>query len=118
MPTYASGLLQMLEAVYDAVVITDEKGNIRLANARCADYFGYSANELGSGSVISLISGADAETLETICRALKQEHRIFIEGFCTRKDETVFPAEIAVSTMPQAMRRKGDIFHPHDSSFG
>ncbi|RMD73609.1 MAG: GHKL domain-containing protein, partial [Lentisphaerae bacterium] len=48
---------------------------------------------------LNLISGADPRTLETICSTLQNQRRIFIECYCSKRDNSVFPAEITVNML-------------------
>lgn len=93
-------LNQVLEGLYDAVLIAEFDGNGRIlfANGRATEFFQYSAEELFGKSVVELISGAGNETLEWI-RAHLARQRVFIECYCLAEDGYVFPAEITISVL-------------------
>ncbi len=97
--TYERDFNELLESVYDAVIITDVNGNVTKFNGRALEYFDYPMQTFYRLNVLNIISGADEHTLKTIYQTLVSERRIFIEGFCIRRDNSVFPAEIAVSIL-------------------
>ncbi len=93
-------LNQVLEGLYDAVLIAEFEGNGRIlfANGRATEFFQYSAKELIGKSVVELISGAGTDTLEWIRTHLARQ-RVFIECYCLAADGYVFPAEITISVL-------------------
>jgi PAS domain S-box-containing protein len=90
---------ELLECVYDAVIITDTSGAIHKYNGRSLDLFDYTMQAFYRLNILNIISGASEQTLATIHQTLINERRIFIEGFCNRSNQTVFPADIAVSIL-------------------
>ncbi|MFW5803268.1 MAG: two-component system sensor histidine kinase NtrB [Verrucomicrobiota bacterium] len=93
-------LNQVLEGLYDAVLISEFDGNGRIlfANGRATEFFQYSVEGLAGKSVVELISGAGNETLEWIRTHLARQ-RVFIECYCLAADGYVFPAEITISVL-------------------
>ncbi len=87
----------LLESIYDAVLITDYRGRITDHNQRAAHFFRYEQDDLLGINAIKLISGAESGLLEQIRDNLKDHRYTMIEGSCVRKDDSRFPAEIAVN---------------------
>jgi len=88
---------ELLESIYDAVLIADGKGRIVDFNSRARDFFLCSGHELLGTGIISLISGADDTLLSVVKDNLKDHRFTLIEARCRRRDGTRFPAEIAVN---------------------
>jgi len=88
---------KLLESVYDAVIVTDLKGRIVDFNRRAVDFFLCDGEELFGRKVLDLISGADEDLLKSIGRNLEEHRYTLIEAHCVRRDDSMFPAEIAVN---------------------
>ncbi len=97
--TYARDFTDLLESVYDAVLITEVNGMVIKFNGRAVEYFGYERENFYRLNILNLICEADNQTLKTIYQALVNKRRIFIEGLCRRRDGSVFPAEITASIL-------------------
>lgn len=93
------GLLQNL---YDAAVITDPAGRITNANVRALDFLLFERQELCAMNIIGLISGADESLLQTILQNLENQRFTHIEGYCVRKDGTIFASEIVANRLRTA----------------
>ncbi|HBA85885.1 MAG TPA: hypothetical protein DCZ95_17515 [Verrucomicrobia bacterium] len=90
---------QLLQSVYDGVLITDLQGRIFDANLRVAEFLLFSGDEFCQMNILSLISGADISLIETLCSHLQKERFALIQAYCIRKDQSFFPAEIAVNIL-------------------
>ncbi len=90
---------ELLQSIYDAALICDLKGNIVDANARAIEFLLYKRAELTGMTVFSIISGADESLIRTLCDNLEDERYTLIQAFCRRKNETLFPSEIAVNRL-------------------
>lgn len=88
---------QLLQSIYDAVLITDMSGRILVFNSRALDFFVLEYDEMLGARVVDLISGADESLLKAISRNLEEHRYTLIEAHCVRKDKSMFPAEIAVN---------------------
>lgn len=88
---------KLLESIYDGVLIADYKGRIIDFNVRASDFFLSGSDELRGRKVVGLISGADESLLDAIRRNLREHRFTLIEAYCVRRDNTTFPAEIAVN---------------------
>ena len=90
---------ELLHSIYDAAIITDMTGKIVNANARSTKFFGYTREQLMNATVMDLISGADQTIIDTIRQNLVARFVLIEACYCTRSDESFFPAEIAVNQL-------------------
>ncbi len=90
---------QLLKSLYDAAIVTDTTGNILDANDRATEFLQYELPELKKMHIHSLISGADANLMQTIKDILNSDRYLLIQAYCLRRDETIFPAEIAINIL-------------------
>ncbi|NQT93035.1 MAG: response regulator [Lentisphaerae bacterium] len=88
---------KLRESIYDALLVTDAKGRIVDFNSRASVFFLCADAELHGKKITGLISGADASLLEAIHGNLAEHRHTLIEAHCVRRDESTFPAEIAVN---------------------
>lgn len=91
--------INILESLYDAVILADTKGMVRECNGRAVELLGYTRPELCQMELARLISGVTNELLRTIGQQLKVGRFTVLEGRCTRKNGSMFPAEIAVGAI-------------------
>ena len=91
---FGSQFEQLLNNVYDAVLLTESDGRVIKCNPRALELFGYSRDALRRRNILNLISGAAPELLETIRDSLEGNRRVFIEAYCHRKDQSSFPSDI------------------------
>lgn len=91
--------INVLESLYDAIVITNLLGRIQQCNHRAEELTGYARQELSGLTIGQLVMGITDELLITIERQLSVGRFTVLEGRCTRKDGTIFPGEIAVSSV-------------------
>lgn len=96
---YGSQFLQLLESVYDAVLLTHIHGAIVRTNQRAGEYFQYSTEEFLDLNIIHLMAGASFEHVQTILESLREQRRLFIEADCLKRDGSRFPADITVSLL-------------------
>lgn len=102
--TADSDFQELFQSIYDAAVVTDMTGKIVSVNRRAAAFFLYSREELSSLSILDLISGADENLISTV-KANLEERFVLIEAcYCTRKDGSFFPAEVAVNLINLSQR--------------
>lgn len=90
---------KLLQILYDGALITDLGGQIIDANERVLDFLLYDSAELRGLSIVQIISGADAFLLQTILKNLADQRFTQIEGYCVRKDGTLFPTDIVVNRL-------------------
>lgn len=90
---------QLLQSIYDGVLVTDVDGNVVDSNVRAADFLQYTRSELAGLRILDVISGSDTELLKSLCENLKNERFALLQAYCVRKDGSYFPAEIAVNVL-------------------
>ncbi|NCC53393.1 MAG: PAS domain S-box protein, partial [Spartobacteria bacterium] len=88
---------ELLQNIYDAVLITDMTGNINSVNVRAMQFFQYSRDDLCQRNILSVLSGADESLLTTITRTLENDRFVLIQAYCSCEDGSIFPAEISVN---------------------
>lgn len=88
---------ELLQGIYDAALITDLEGVISDLNVRAIEFFQWSEEELIGAFVGDVISGVGSELVEMLVNNLEKERHSLIQAYCLRKDESMFPAEIAVN---------------------
>ena len=98
-PSGTTDFQALLQTIYDAVLITDPRGQIVNANTRAIQFFGFEAEELTGLNVLQIISGATKDLLETISKTLQSDRFVLIQACCNRKDGSFFPSEISVNRL-------------------
>ena len=88
---------ELLNNVYDAVIIAAPTGEIMDINHRALDFFLYSSDELMTKNVKDLIKGITNTLLETLMLNSRKKLLTFMEARCLRADTTNFPAEVTVN---------------------
>lgn len=96
---YERDFSELLESVYDTVIITDMRGRVLRVNGRSLEHFGYGKEEFANLNIVNVIPGADDQILKTVHETLTSDRRIFIEGSCLKRDGGVFPAEITANLL-------------------
>lgn len=90
---------ELLDSLYDAVLVCDLAGMVQEANLRALEFLLYERGELRGKNILSILAGADERLLESVLEALKGERFVVIQAYCERKDGSYFPAEIAVNLL-------------------
>lgn len=86
----------LLDAHFDAVLIADSSGRIVESNYRAEELLGYSADELKNINLIEVIDKADQALINKFNELVDNHHYVLVEGYCLCRDQSVFPAEIAL----------------------
>ena len=89
----------VLSSLYYGVLIVDEKGYIIASNVRAEQFFGYPAEDFWNLPCADLITAFNPVVLAKIRNNVSSGRFTVINANCQRKDGSVFPAEIAISTM-------------------
>lgn len=89
---------ELLNNVYDAVLITDSDASIIEANSRATDFFKYKTEDLLGMDIRKIVPDADITFLKTL-KNMPPSRYALIETRCRRQDGSFFPSEIAVKSM-------------------
>jgi len=87
----------LMNALYDAVLLVDDKGYVVDNNSRVENTFGYSLSEMWDMSLQKLIKGFGPHVLLKLSEPLNEGRPVIIDGRGIRKDGSMFSAEICVS---------------------
>lgn len=90
---------ELLQSLYDGVVITELNGRIVDANDRAMEFLLYNKKELSRLTIVDIIAGATTDLLKTLCSNIEKGRFTLIEAFCVRKDGTLLAAEIAANRL-------------------
>ncbi len=92
----------LLHSLYDAAILTGFTGPVITANSRALRFFGHDLDSIRACIVSDLISGVDADVLDTVIENVQADRFTLLQAYCTRVDGTVFPAEISVTQLELA----------------
>jgi len=90
---------EFMQSIYDAAIIADLKGSIVDGNIRAVEFFHYDIADIRGMTIYDLVNGFDPSVLKAIRDNLSNDRFTLIEAYCTRKDKSVFSAEIATSQL-------------------
>lgn len=88
---------ELFQSVYDGAIVATLSGKIVDANTRAIDFLKYTHSELIALNLTDVISGADSDTLTTLLAGIEKDRFVLIQAYCARKDQVLFPSEIAVN---------------------
>jgi PAS domain S-box-containing protein len=89
---------ELLDSIYDAVLITDADASVIGVNQRAVDSLQYDQDDLLGMPLLTLLPDADIEFLKTLKQMPASKYAL-IETRCRRRDGSYYPAEIAVKSM-------------------
>ena len=90
---------QMMNALYDAVLILDDNGHVVDCNERASSIFGHSREELWDTAVAKLIPGINPQIFAKMKDGLHGNRRVLINARCHRKDGSTFHGEVGAGLM-------------------
>lgn len=90
---------QIMHGIYDAVIVTNMRGEIIDVNPRALEFFRLDLPTLCRMSIRDIIRGFNDSILNTICENLSEDRFTFIEANCRRQTGVSFPAEIVASKL-------------------
>lgn len=88
---------QLMNGLYDAVLILDENGHIVDANERVESILGYQRDDMWDMPVADVVKGLGPQIFLQMKDAIHNGHPVLINAKCTRKDGTVFPGEVGAA---------------------
>ena len=89
----------LMDALYDAVLVLDDEGHVVDCNSRVEAIFGYAKDDMWDRPVRDIIKGFGQQLLAKLAEPLRERRPVIIDGSCVRKDGTVFAAEIAIGSV-------------------
>lgn len=105
----------LMNALYDAVMLVDEKGHVIDSNTRVEHTFGYTPGEMWDMSLQQLIKGFGPHVLAQLAGPLGEGRPVIIDGRGVRKDGSLFSAEVTVGKVKLA-RTESMLFSVRDIS--
>lgn len=90
---------ELMNGLYDAVLLLDDQGHVVDSNSRVVDVLGYSREESWDLPIKKIISGMTPQVFEHLRRSLTENNHVLIDARCLRKNESSFMGEVGVSTL-------------------
>ena len=90
---------QLMNGLYDAVMILDDVGHIVDCNERVNQVLGYTRDEMWDMPVSTVVKGIGPQIFQQMRDALHGDHQVLINAKCTRKDGKSFQGEVGVCIM-------------------
>ncbi len=90
---------QLMNGLYDALLILDEQGHVVDCSTRVEEMLGYSREDAWDLPIGKIIPGMSSQMFEHLKRNLAENHHILIDARCVRKDGSSFSSEVGVSTL-------------------
>lgn len=87
---------QLMNSLYDAVLILDDRGNVMESNIRVDEVLGYTRDEAWDLPITSVMPGMTRQLFEHLKKNLADHHNILIDSRCFRKDGSSFTGEVGV----------------------
>jgi len=87
---------QLMNGLYDAVLILDERGNVMESNVRVDEVLGYTRDEAWDLPITTVIPGMNRQLFEHLKKNLAENHHVLIDSRCFRKDGSSFSGEVGV----------------------
>lgn len=85
---------QMMNSIYDAVLILDDNGHVVDCNERVPSILGHSREELWDEPIGTLIPGITPQIFAKMKSSLHGDRRVLISARCHRKDGSSFHGEV------------------------
>jgi len=90
---------ELMNGLYDAVLILDDQGHVVDSNVRVKSVLGYSREDTWDLPIEKVIPGMTSQMFEHLKRNLSANNHVLIDARCFRQDETTFAGEVGVSTL-------------------
>ncbi len=95
---------QLMDGLYDALLILDDQGFVVDVNQRVGDVLGYSREDAWDLPIEKVIFGMTRPMFEHLKRTALEKNNLLIDARCCRKDGTSFAGEIGASLLHIAGR--------------
>ncbi|HNX36207.1 MAG TPA: PAS domain S-box protein [Kiritimatiellia bacterium] len=90
---------QLMNGLYDAVLILDDQGHVVDSSKRVSELLGYSREDTWDLGIDKIITGMTRQMFEHLRRSLSESNHVLIDARCSRQDGTSFSGEVGVSTL-------------------
>ncbi len=90
---------ELFQSVYDGAIIANLDGTVVDANPRALAFLHYTKEELAALTLDRVISGSTPETIATLKAGVSNDRFVLMQAYCARKDQSIFPSEIAVNLL-------------------
>lgn len=90
---------QLVDGLYDALLVTDPNGHVIELNPRATEYFQYVREDVFDKPVSVLIPGVTAALVARIRKGLGESRHIMLDARCQRRDGSSFAAEVTISVI-------------------
>ncbi len=100
---------QLMNGLYDVILVLDDNGHIIDCNTRAEEIFGYSSDDVWNMSIDKIVYGMNNRMFSLLKNNLDNRRHILIDARCFRSNGTSFLGEVGVSTV-QLTRSKSIVF--------
>lgn len=90
---------QLMNALYDVILVLDDQGHVIDCNVRAESVFGYSSDDVWNMPIEKIVHGMNTRMIGLLRRNLANKQHILIDARCFRSNGTSFLAEVGVSTI-------------------
>ncbi|MDX9866485.1 MAG: PAS domain S-box protein [Kiritimatiellia bacterium] len=90
---------QLMNGLYDALLILDDQGHVVDCSRRMEELLGFTREESWDLPVGKIVPGMTSQMFEHLKQNLAENHHILIDARCVRKDGSSFAGEVGVSTL-------------------
>ena len=90
---------QLMNGLYDAILVLDDHGHVVDCNERVRKVLGYSREEAWDLPIDQVIKGMNMQMFAHLKKNLEENHNVLITARCFKSDGDSFKGEIGVSTL-------------------
>jgi len=89
----------LMNALYDAVLVLDENGHVVDCNERAESVLDYTKDDLWDLPVSTVIPAINPQVFNQMKEGLHGKRRVLVNAHCHRKDGSTFPGEVGAGLM-------------------
>ncbi len=89
----------LMNALYDAVLVVDDNGHLMDCNERVEAMFGYTREDVWDMPLTQLVPALNAQIFAQMKNGLHGNRRVLVNARCRRKDGSTFPGEVGAGLM-------------------